>query len=168
MDLALPPVQGLVFGLASLPICLWVAWTDLSALKIRNSAVLSLLAVFAAGGLVLIGPNADLAWRIVPFAAVLVIGFALTAGGVMGAGDAKFAAAMAPFVAPGDAGAMVAILCVWLVASFAVHRAARAVPAVRGLASGWDSFAPGPAFPMGVPLAGAHVTYLLLAAGNGI
>ena len=96
-------------------------------------------------------------------AVVLLAGIALNAGGAVGAGDAKFAAAAAPFVAAGDAADMALILAAALLVAWAAHRLARATvgPALR---PDWRSWTSGKRFPMGVALAGALLAYLALAA----
>ena len=85
-----------------LPICFYVAFTDLALMKITNKAVLVLGAVFVLLGPIVL-PSIDLYfWRLLQIVVVLVAGIALNAAGVMGAGDAKFLAAAAPYVALGD------------------------------------------------------------------
>lgn len=83
------------------PIALYVAWSDLRAMRIPNKSVLALLIVYAIVG-VLTLPISVWAWSWLHFVVVLVVGFALSLTGGFGAGDAKFAAAMAPFIALGD------------------------------------------------------------------
>ncbi len=161
--LAASRAEGLVLGLLALPVCLWAAYTDLSAMRIRNEAVLALLAVFALAGPVVLPFDAYL-WRYVQVILVLVLGFGLATAGALGAGDAKFAAAMAAFVSPADAGVFVLILASALAVTLAGHRAARAVPAIRDLAPGWRSWRETKDFPLGIALAAALVTYLGLAA----
>jgi len=55
-----------------------------------------------------------------------------------------------------------------LIAAYATHRAARAVPAVRGAFPDWESWARRD-FPMGLALGGTLIFYLLLGAifGSG-
>jgi len=84
-----------------LPICLYVAFTDMKQMRITNQAVLVLIAIFVVLGLFLL-PFETYLWRLLSLVIVLVIGIVLNAAGVMGAGDAKFAAAAAPFIAMGD------------------------------------------------------------------
>ena len=85
----LPPV---------LPICLYVAWNDMRAMKIPNWSVIALVGVFAVFGLIAFDVH-DWTWRWSHLAVMLVIGIVANAAGAMGAGDAKFIAAAAPFVA---------------------------------------------------------------------
>ncbi|PZX19674.1 prepilin peptidase CpaA [Palleronia aestuarii] len=144
------------------PICLWVAWSDMARMKIPNAAVLALVAIF-----VLLGPIAlplpDWGWRWASLAIVLSIGFVLNVIGALGAGDAKFMAAAALFVAPGDAGTVAMLLATMLLAAFATHRLARAIPYVRNRTAGWVSWRSAK-FPMGLALGPTLVLYLALAA----
>ncbi len=96
-------------------------------MRIPNVSVLALVAVFAlVGPLVL--PLGEWGWRWLHLAVVLVIGFVLNLARAVGGGDAKFAAAMAPFVSRPDAGAFLVLFAVMLLAAIATHRAARALP----------------------------------------
>ncbi len=161
--LAATPLQGAIFGLFSLPVCLWVAYTDLSQMKIRNTAVLALFAIFVVAGLFVL-PFAEYLWRYVNFAVVLALGFGLASIRALGAGDAKFAAAMAPFVAWADIAEVLVIFAALLILTLVAHRTARLVPAIRNLAPGWKSWSEPKDFPMGITLGAAHLTYLAVAA----
>ncbi|UWQ22912.1 prepilin peptidase [Jannaschia sp. W003] len=169
---AAPQMQGIVLGLLSLPICLWVAYTDLSVMKIRNEAVLALLALFAVGGFFVL-PLEDWAWRWTHFAVVLLAGFAFSSLRMLGAGDAKFMAAMAPFVALPDANLVLLLMSGLLLLTFALHRAAGALEPVRAITPGWESWkrpeeGRKTRFPMGITLAATHLAYHGLAAANGL
>lgn len=153
---------ALAFFLATLPVAFWVAWSDMARMKIPNPAVMALVAVFLVLGPFLL-PLADWGWRWLHLAVVLVVGFVMNMGGLIGAGDAKFAAAMAPFVALSDAAWFLVLFAAVLLAAFATHRGFRAVPAVRRLAADWQSWGRGD-FPMGLALAGTLSLYLALAA----
>ena len=67
------------------------------AMKIPNIAVMVLVAGFAVLGLFAFDFTQYL-WQWSHLVVVLVIGFLLNMAGVLGAGDAKFAAAAAPFL----------------------------------------------------------------------
>jgi prepilin peptidase CpaA len=151
--------------IGALPIAAWVIWTDLATMRIPNKAVLALLGVYAVIG-VLTLPLAVWAWSWLHFAVVLVIGFVLSLTGGFGAGDAKFAAAMAPFVALGDLSTFLLLLSALAVATFLIHRIARQVPAIRAAAPGWASWERRD-FPFGIALAPALIVYLALAASFG-
>lgn len=147
-----------------LPICLWVAWSDLREMRIPNIAVLALAGGFLAIGLIVL-PFEAYVWRLAQLLAVLVIGFVIASIGMVGAGDAKFAAAMAPFIVPGDALFFLLLFSVVLIASWVTHRGAARVPAVRRATPDWVSWERGKLFPMGVALAGALSIYLILGLG---
>ena len=164
MLLEMTAQQGLWFLIPTLPICLWVAYTDLSAMRIPNVAVLALLAVFVVVGFMVL-PLDAFAWRFAHLAVVLVIGFVLSAFLGVGAGDSKFAAAMAPFVALGDVSEVLTIFCVLVFVTFALHRAARSVAFIRSLAPTWESWT-AKKFPMGITLTSTLAVYLGLAAAQ--
>jgi prepilin peptidase CpaA len=149
----------------AVPIGIWVAWNDMAFMKIPNKAVMALFVVFAVVGLVAL-PFQDYLWRYAQLLAVLAIGFVLNMARAVGAGDAKFAAAMAPFVDPGDLRILLVLFAAVLLAAFATHRTARAVPAVRGALPGWESWTRRD-FPMGLALGGTLIFYLLLGAFLG-
>jgi hypothetical protein len=71
-------------------------------MRITNQAVLALGAIFLVIGLIALPFDVYL-WRLAQLAIVLVVGIVLNAAGAMGAGDSKFIAVAAPFIAQGDA-----------------------------------------------------------------
>jgi len=95
---------------------------------------------------------------------VLVVGFLLSTCRLIGAGDAKFAAAMAPYLARGDLIFVMFLFASVLMGAFVTHRLARGIPAARRAAPDWESWTRRKDFPMGLALAGTLVFYLLLAA----
>jgi prepilin peptidase CpaA len=143
------------------PIAIWVAWSDMATMKIPNKAVLALMIVFLIVGFFTM-PLVDYGWRWLHFVVVLAIGFVMTITRLMGAGDAKFAAAMAPFVSTFDITLMIMIFAVCLVIAFATHRLARISP-IRKMVPHWESWERTREFPMGYPLAAALVVYLVFA-----
>jgi prepilin peptidase CpaA len=148
-----------------LPICFYVAFTDLSDMRITNQAVLALAAVFVIVGAIVL-PLPVYGMRLVQMVVVLVIGIMLNAGGAMGAGDAKFAAAAAPFVAPGDFRVLLAIFAANLLAAFVTHRMVKYTP-LRKIAPGWKSWDMGWKFPMGLSLGGTLAIYIVLGTIYG-
>lgn len=149
------------------PIALWVAWSDMKWMKIHNYAVLALVAVYLIVGIIAL-PVASWLWGWASLIVVLIVGFALSSVGLVGAGDAKFAAAMAPFIALGDLSLFLMLLaCVTLV-SFVAHRVARRTGLVQDLVPGWESLHR-TEFPMGLALGPSLLFYLCLATvfGNG-
>jgi prepilin peptidase CpaA len=124
-----------------------------------------------AGVYVVIGPFAlpgwePYLWGFAYMVAMLLAGMLLNAIGAMGAGDAKFLAAAAPFIAPGDLGELIWILAGVTFAAFATHRLVRA-SALRDLAPDWASWHQGNRFPMGLALGPTLALYLCLAALKG-
>jgi prepilin peptidase CpaA len=149
----------------AVPIGIWVAWNDMAFMKIPNKAVIALMAVFVVIGLIAL-PFGDYLWRYLQFAVVLVVGFVLSSLRAFGAGDAKFAAAMAPFIDPGDWHAFLFLFTGVLVAALLTHRAARRTPAIRIAFSSWESWER-TEFPMGLALGAALIFYLILGVLNG-
>lgn len=144
-----------------LPIAIWVAWSDMKFMKIPNKAVLTMLAVWALVGWIAVPFNLYL-WGFALAVILLVVGFVANASGLLGAGDAKFAAAMAPFFVGGDLRVILALFAACLIGAFATHRIARALPPIRRMTADWASWTH-PKFPMGLALSGVIVFYLLAA-----
>jgi prepilin peptidase CpaA len=144
------------------PIAIWAAYSDLSTMKIPNKSVLALMAIFIAVGLIAL-PFAEYWPRLIHFVVILLVGFIITMIGLVGAGDAKFAAAMAPFIALGDAIFVVMLFAVCAVIGVTGHRLAKRTP-LRNLAPNWESWNRKKEFPMGLPLAATLVAYLCFVA----
>ena len=165
MPLEITSAEALWFLPFVLPICLWVAFSDLSTMKIRNKAVLALAAVFLVIGLIAL-PLPEYPWRVATMVVVLLIGIVANAAGLMGAGDAKFIAAASPFIDPRDLVILCVIFTANLLAAFAAHRIAKYTP-LRNLAPGWESWSRGRKFPMGFSLGSTLAIYLILGATHG-
>lgn len=161
--MAIAPATALTFLPFAILIGIWVAWNDMKFMKIPNKAVLALFAVF-----VIVGPLAlpfgDYLSRYLHVAVVLAVTFVANMMRIMGAGDAKFLAAMAPFIDASDGLAFAQIAAVVLLAAFATHRLFRALPPVRRME--WASWTH-PKFPMGLGLSGMLILYLALGAFLG-
>jgi len=153
---------SLAFLVLVTPICAWVAWSDLKTMKIPNPAVLALVAVYLLAGPVLMPFDLWL-WGWLNLVVVLIVGVVLNAVAHFGAGDAKFAAAMAPFFAPAHMQLAVFLLTAFLLGAFAAHRMVRAVPRLRNLAPDWVSWRRAD-FPLGLALVGTLWAYLALLA----
>ncbi len=147
------------------PVALWVAFTDLKDMKILNIAAGALALVFLVIGLIALPFDAYL-WRLLHMVAVLAIGFILNMLRILGGGDAKFMAAMAPFIAPGDAFRVILLFAAILILSFFLHRILRRIPAIRRATPEWQSWDHA-AFPMGVALAVVLIAYLGMGALSG-
>ena len=92
--------------------------------------------------------------------ATLAVTFVLNAVGVMGAGDSKFIAAAAPFVAPQDVVFVMILFATCLLGAFATHRLARISGIGPRMAPAWESWSRKRDFPMGFPLGGTLALYL--------
>ena len=148
-----------------LPICIWVAWNDMKFMKIPNRAVIALTAVFVLVGLIAL-PLPEYPWRLLQLLVVLAIGFVLNMAGALGAGDAKFAAAAAPFIAPGDLSLVLYLFAAVLLAAVATHRLARRIGPIRRLTPDWQSWQRRD-FPMGLALGAGLGFYLIGGALYG-
>jgi len=162
--LAIPTTQALWFLPFVLPLCLYVAYSDLSRMKITNKAVIALVVVFVLLGFFLM-PLTDYLWRLVALVITLVVGIILNAARAMGAGDAKFLAAAAPYVALGDLRLLMALFAATLLAAAATHRGIKYTP-LRNLAPEWESWQR-KKFPMGLALGPTLAIYLILGALYG-
>lgn len=145
-----------------LPICFYVAFTDLRDMRITNVAVIALGVLFLVLGLLAL-PLDTYLWRVGQLGIVLVVGIVLNAAGAVGAGDAKFAAAAAPYIALGDLRTLLVLFMLNLLAAVATHRLAK-YTALRRLAPHWLSWDRGWDFPMGLSLGGTLGIYLLFGA----
>lgn len=157
--------EALIAFVAVLPVAVWVAWNDMKFMKIPNTAVLVLLALFLVLGLALL-PFRSVLWGLGVGAAVLVAGFLMNMVRMIGAGDAKYAAAMAPFFVGADLSLVLALFAACLLGAFVSHRAAKHIPPVRAATADWLSWTVRD-FPMGLALSGTIVFYLLAAARLG-
>lgn len=166
MALAITTFSAALFLPFVLPVCLWVMWSDLNAMKIPNSAVVTLAGIFAVVGLIAVPLWPDYPLRLAALGVVLILGIRINAAGLMGAGDAKFIAAAAPFVAPGDAVVLAFLFSANLLAAFVTHRIAKHTP-LRVLAPHWESWARGQKFPMGFALGATLTLYLLAGVAFG-
>lgn len=135
-------------------------------MKIPNKAVLALLAGFVGIAVVLmiagLLPLMGFFWALALGVIVLVLGFLGNLAGLFGAGDAKFAAAMAPFFIGADLRFVLGLFAACILAAFASHRLAGRIPAFRAATEDWESWTHKD-FPMGLALAGTLIFYLLAA-----
>jgi prepilin peptidase CpaA len=165
--MATPPLVALAFLLGALPVCVWAGYTDLSRMRIPNLSVILLVGVFAVVGLALLPLEgwtfSDWAWRWAQLVAVLALGMILNAIWLLGAGDAKLAAAAAPFVALADWRPFLSIFLASMLICWFFHRMAM-VTVGRRLAPDWVSWSSGKRFPMGVVFGTALLAYLAFAA----
>ena len=164
--MAISAIAALWFLPFVLPICFYVAFTDMRAMRITHQAVVALAVVFLIVGLIAL-PLPVYGMRLLQLFGVLIVGILLNAGGAIGAGDAKFAAAAAPFIAPGDLRLLLIIFSANLLAAFLTHRLAKH-SALRRVAPNWESWNRGWDFPMGLALGGTLAIYLIMGVRYGM
>ncbi|MBR9653019.1 prepilin peptidase [Thalassovita aquimarina] len=163
--LQIPQSVAIWLFLLCLPACLWSAWNDLSRMKIPNKAVLLLAVTFVIAAPLLM-PLQQVGWQLLQLVVVLLVGMVMNGAGLIGAGDAKFTAAAAPYVMLGDWKLVVLLFATTTLAAVAVHRLAGLTP-LRKLAPDWESWTRKGDFPMGLPLGGTLSLYLLIGAVYG-
>ncbi|MEM7074514.1 MAG: prepilin peptidase [Pseudomonadota bacterium] len=164
--MAITSFAALCFLPFALPVCLWVMWSDLKTMKIPNTAVLVLAGIFLVVGLVAVPLWPDYPLRLAALAVMLLVGMVINATGLMGAGDAKFIAAAAPFIAPGDYQLLALLFTAMLLTAFIAHRLAKHSP-LRAMAPNWESWDRGKKFPMGLALGATLIVYLGLGVIYG-
>lgn len=149
----------------ALAIGIWVSWSDMKFMKIPNNAVIALLVVWLVIAPLTIVmadlPAMDWLWGWALAAIVLAVGFVANALRLVGAGDAKFAAAMAPFFVGSDLRLVLALFAACLLGAFTAHRAVRLIGPFRSATADWASWTHKD-FPMGLALSGTLVFHLLL------
>ena len=160
--LAIPDTAALVLAILSAPVCLWVALSDLRAMRIPNKAVALLFGIFVLVGPFLM-PLPDYGWQLLHMPVLLLVGMVVNAAGLAGAGDAKFVAAAGPYLWLADLHALLVIFTATLLAAYATHRLAKH-SGLRRLAPDWQSWSTGVKFPMGLALAGTLTIYLAIGA----
>ncbi|EBA18534.1 hypothetical protein RSK20926_12464 [Roseobacter sp. SK209-2-6] len=149
-----------------LPLCYAAALTDLRGMRIPNWINDSLAAVYVLVGLFVMPTWADYGWQLLHLPIGIAFGFLFYSSGMIGAGDAKFAGAAAPFIAFSDLPALMTIFCANLLAAFATHRLVKHT-GLRRLAPGWKSWNTGSKFPMGLCLGATLSIYMILTAFFG-
>ncbi|PVA05797.1 prepilin peptidase [Thalassorhabdomicrobium marinisediminis] len=153
--------QSVAFLIFVAPLCLYVAWNDLRAMKIPTWSTDALAIIFVVVG-IFVMPFGEYAWRYSHFFVVLVIAMILNAVGAMGAGDSKFLASAAPFVALEDAFLVLMLLGLGMLVGYVMHRVAGRISAVRNLVPTWQSWQEHKRFPLGFPMGAVLILYLAL------
>ena len=127
-----------------------------------STDALAIVFVVVGIGLVIAGAMSfsEYAWRYSHFVVVLIVAMVLNAIGAMGAGDSKFLASAAPFVALDDVGFVFMLLGAGMFFGYFVHRIAKSISAVRNLVPDWESWHQGKRFPLGFPMGGVLIVYL--------
>ena len=155
----MPSLAAAVFLPFALALGVWVSWSDMKFMKIPNKAVIALLVVWLVIG-PLVMPLQSWLWGWTLGAAVLIAGFIANAAGLLGAGDAKFAAAMAPFFIAADPRFVLGLYAACLLGAFFSHRLMRLLPPFRAATEDWASWTHKD-FPMGLALSGTLIFFLI-------
>ena len=145
-----------------LPVAVWAALSDLKRMKIPNKSVLAMAAIWPLLGWLAVPFNAWL-WGFALMAIVLVVGYLIYMTGTFGAGDAKFAAAIAPFFVGADYGLVMSLVAACLIGALITHKVLKHIPAVRQATPDWISWTRRRYFPLGFALSGIIVIYLVAA-----
>ncbi|MDF1856231.1 prepilin peptidase [Pseudooceanicola sp.] len=153
-------LSALILAIPALPLSFYTVFSDLRGMRIPNKTVIALAAAFILLGL-LVMPLETYLWRLSHLAIMLAVGIFVHAAGLAGAGDAKYVAAAAPYVALGDIRFVLALFTANVLAAYAAHRLAKHT-ALRRLAPEWESWTRTRDFPMGLALAGTLSMYLVL------
>jgi len=156
------PTGAMILLVPVVPIAIWAAVSDLKRMKIPNTSVLAMAAIWPLIGWYLV-PMPSWLWGFAIMAVVFVLGFLMYLTGTFGAGDAKFAAAMAGMFVGGDIGEILLIIFVCMVGALFVHRVLRSLPFVRNATPNWESWERRRYFPFGLALSSILVVYLLAA-----
>ncbi len=145
-----------------LPISVWASVSDLKRMKIPNKAVLTMAAIWPLIGWMLVPFDAWL-WGFALMAIVLLLGYLAYTTGTFGAGDAKYAAAMAPVFVGADYAWLMLLIASCLIGALITHRIMRGIPAIRRMTPDWESWTQRRYFPLGFALSGIVVFYLVAA-----
>lgn len=158
----LEPTDAMILLVPVLPIAIWAAVSDLKRMKIPNKSVLAMAAVWPLLGWYLV-PMTVWLWGFAIMAIVLVLGFLMYLTGTFGAGDAKYAAAMAGIFTGGQIADILLIVFVCMVGALLVHRILRSLPFITNATPDWESWTRRRYFPFGLALSAIVVFYLLAA-----
>ncbi|WP_375687218.1 prepilin peptidase [Pseudooceanicola sp. LIPI14-2-Ac024] len=152
--------SALVLAIPAIPLSLYTCWSDMRGMRIPNGTVLMLAGAFMVLGPFVL-PFDTYLWRLLQLVVMLLFGILANAGGLLGAGDAKFMAAAAPYIALGDLRFLLALFTANVLAAFVTHRMIKHSP-LRRLAPDWESWTRERDFPMGLALGATLSIYLLL------
>jgi prepilin peptidase CpaA len=158
----LEPSDALILLVPVLPIAIWAAVSDLKRMKIPNTAVIAMAAVWPLIGWYLV-PLESWLWGFAIMAIVFVAGFLMYLTGTFGAGDAKYSAAMPGLFVGGNIGEILLIIFACMIGSLVLHRLLRSLPFVRNATPDWESWTKRRFFPFGLALSAIVVFYLLAA-----
>ncbi|NJM81675.1 MAG: hypothetical protein HC844_03575 [Tabrizicola sp.] len=154
---------ALILLVFALPIAVWVSWSDMRSLKIPNKAVIAMAAVWPLVGWLAVPTWQAWFWGFALMAIVFVLGYLAFMFMRLGAGDAKFAAAMAPVFVGADYTWVLSLVAACLIGALVTHRILRVIPPIRKATPDWKSWDERLYFPLGFALAGILVFYLVAA-----
>lgn len=158
----LDSTAALWFAIATLPLTLYVCWTDMARMLIYNKTVLALIVVFLILSPFLL-PWQVIGWQLLNAVITLVIVFLLTSFGVLGAGDSKFIAAAALYIVPGDWMSVAILFAVTTFVAIVLHRVGGKL-GLQALTPTWESWSRKKDFPLGLALGPTLSIYLFWAA----
>lgn len=159
----MPNTLGLIFLIVTFPVVLYITFSDLKFLRIPNVANLALLAIF-----VVIAPFflewGDYGIRIGQGVIVLIIGFILTSIGLLGGGDSKLFAVMAPYIAYQDITTFLFLSFGLTIIAIIIDKVVRRIPRFMESLKDWRSFQDKQKLPYGFPLSISLSIYLAIQA----
>ena len=144
--------------LTALPFGLAATYSDLRYMKILNIFSIGLAVAFMIVGLIFL-PFDEYLYRLLGGAIVLAITFTVWSLGLMGGGDAKFAAAMALFVSRHDILPFLFILSIITLLVVLIHKIIGRLPFAKPITSTWESWSDSKKFPMGFGFGLAMIYY---------
>ncbi len=147
--------------LPAIPIGIWVAWSDMKFMRIPNVACFALFISFLILA-PLIYDFHQYGFRIAQGLVVLFFGFFATGIGLVGGGDSKFAAAMAPFIALENIFPFIFLIGILSLISVGLHKLIGITPGLKNHIKDWDSWNEHGMFPFGVTLAASLIAHLVL------
>jgi prepilin peptidase CpaA len=128
-------------------------------MRIPNVACYALFIGFLALGPLIFGlPEYGL--RVAQGFIVLFAGFFATSVGLVGGGDSKFAAAMAPYIAIVHFLPFIFIIAAMSFVSIGLHKLIGVTPGLKNQIKDWESWNAHGMFPFGVTLAASLIAYL--------
>ena len=137
------------------PLLCWVAYSDLSRMKIPNAISLIAVAIFAVAAIA--APPDDLVLRLAIAGAALVLGFISYCFGLFGGGDVKMLAALLLFVPVPTLVLFAYVFSASMLVGIAIILTLRRIPAAHRL--GWKSISGSNKFPMGISIALAGLAH---------
>jgi prepilin peptidase CpaA len=158
----LEPTDAMILMVPALPIAIWVAFSDMKRMKIPNTSVIAMAAIWPLLGWFLV-PMSVWLWGFALMAIIFVAGFLLYLTGTFGAGDAKYAASMAGMFVGGSISEILVLLVICMIGSLLVHRLLRSISFVRTATPDWVSWTQRRYFPFGLALSAILIIYLLAA-----